>query len=89
MPAQYGFRPYQQLTPRLPRQPSCYRRQDHSVGQVQPRLLDRSSENAQLVPQDEELNFGVSIVVQPAHEQADDETQAAVETSNDQGRQAW
>jgi hypothetical protein len=41
------------------------------------------------VAQDEELNFAVSIVVQPAHEQADDETQAAVETSNDQGRQAW
>lgn len=39
--------------------------------------------------QDEELNFAVSIVVQPAHEQADDETLAGVETSKDQGRQAW
>jgi hypothetical protein len=29
------------------------------------------------VAQDEELNFAVSIVVQPAHEQADDETQGS------------
>jgi hypothetical protein len=41
------------------------------------------------VAKEKELNFAVAITVQPEHEQANNETQADVDASKDQGRPAW
>ncbi len=37
---------------------------------------------------DEKLNFAVAITFQPEHEQANNETQTAVDASKEQGRPA-
>ncbi len=38
---------------------------------------------------EKELNVAIAITVQPEHDQADNETQAAVDASKDQGRPGW
>lgn len=38
---------------------------------------------------EKELNVAVAITIQPEHEQANNETQAAVDASQDQGRPGW
>ena len=52
-------------------------------------LLDSPPENAQFVAKEKELDFAIAITVQPQHDQADNETQAAIDASKDQGRPGW
>jgi len=41
------------------------------------------------VAKEKELNVAIAITVQPEHDQADNETQAAVDASKDQERPGW
>jgi len=43
------------------------------------------------VAKEKQLNFAVAIIAQPEHEheQANNETHAALDTSKEQGRPAW
>jgi len=40
------------------------------------------------VAKEKQLNFAVAIIAQPEHEQANNETHAALDTSKEQGRPA-